>query len=473
MSRRNQSGLGSIDWMTFSLYLSLIGVGWLMIYTVGYGEEGYPTSRVDFLMDTTVGKQTIFMGISAVLLLFTLIIDWKFWRTFAYLIYGATLAFLLAVLLFGKEIKGATSWFALPGGLTLQPSEFAKFGACLAMAAFLSTYSTNLRERRSQLTALGLMLAPMVLILLQPDAGSALIFTSFLIVLYREGMPSLPYAMALSIIALLILSLSFNPNYVIIGLLQVGLLGLIANLKKYQWYGFGALAVLVAGSIVAIQNGFFLYTFITNLVLLAGLSVFMWMDRQERIALLSFGSVGIGTLLVLSTSYAFNNFLKPHQQDRINVWLNPSKCDPQGSLYNLLQSKAAITSGGIQGKGFLQGNMTKLNYVPEQATDFIFCTVGEEQGFIGSFAIIALFLILMLRITIVAERQRSNFSRQYAYGVAGILFIHFLINIGMTMGFMPIIGIPLPFISYGGSSLMGFTLMIGVLLKLDSHRYSV
>ncbi len=472
MNRRNQSGLAGIDWMVFSLYLSLIGVGWLMIYTVGHG-DGYPQSRVDFIFETTVGKQTIFIGVSAVLLLFTIVIDWKFWRTFAYLIYGASILSLILVLIFGKNINGATSWFALPGGFTLQPSEFAKFATCLALAAYLSTYSSSLREFRSQITAILMMLVPMVLIFLQPDAGSAVVFLSFFIVLYREGMPSMPYLFALALGTVFILSLSFEPLSVILGLLLSSLFVLLFNIKRMPIYYWLALLVWGVLSIIAFRMEYEWYSIAANVLLALGLMLYHWNNRQQRISFLVSTALVLGSLQIFATNFAFNNILRPHHQDRINVWLNPEKCDPQGSLYNVLQSKMAIGSGGLMGKGFTNGTMTKLNYVPEQSTDFIFCTIGEEQGFVGSFAIVVLFLLLLLRIVTIAERQRSTFSRQYAYGVAGVLFIHFFINIGMTMNLIPTIGIPLPFISYGGSSLLGFTLMIGVLLKLDSHRYSV
>jgi len=472
MSRRNPNEIGSIDWMTFSLYLSLVGVGWLMIYTVGYG-DGYPESKIEFLTSTLVGKQTIFIGISGLLLMLTLIIDWKFWRTFAYLIYGFGMLLLTGVLIFGKNINGASSWYALPGGFSLQPSEFAKFTCCIAMASFLSTYSTNLKEFKSQRVAILLIALPILLIFLQPDAGSALVFTSFFILLFREGMPIAPYIIGISIASLFILALSFNSLVIIFGLLHLGIAILINHFKKQKLYWYIAQLVLFGISVVAILNDWHVRTLFVNTTLLAALGVFHWLNKHQRSVFLSFGSIGISALIIFSTNYAFNNILRPHQQDRINVWLNPEKCDPQGSLYTVLQSKIAISSGNAYGKGFLQGTMTKLNYVPEQSTDFIFCTVGEEQGFVGSLAIIALFMILLLRITTLAERQRSSFSRQYAYGVAGIIFVHFFINIGMTMNLMPIIGIPLPFISYGGSSLMGFSLMIGVLLKLDSNRYSM
>ncbi len=470
MSRRRESGLGGIDWIVFSLYLALVAVGWLMIYTVGYG-DGYPTSRIDFLTQTTVGKQTIFMGICFLLLLVTFVVDWKFWRTFAYLIYGVGLVSLLGVLVLGKNINGSTSWYALPGGFSLQPSEFVKFATCLAMAAFLSTYNTNLKTTQSQLTAIGLLIAPMLLILLQPDAGSALVFLSFFILLFREGMPPGSYIIAILMGAVFILGLSFEPLPVILGLCLIGISVLALNFKQYRNYILIGTLVWIGASIFFNYHGFTTYVLLANLIGLLILGALHWRNRQERLALLSVGGIVAGSILVFSTNYAFNNFLRPHQQDRINVWLNPEKCDPQGSLYNVLQSKLAIGSGGIQGKGFLQGTMTKLNYVPEQSTDFIFCTIGEEQGFIGSFMVIVLFLVLLQRLVTIAERQKAAFSRQYAYGVAGIIFLHFFVNIGMTMSIMPIIGIPLPFVSYGGSSLIGFTIMIGVLLKLDANRY--
>ncbi len=221
----------------------------------------------------------------------------------------------------------------------------------------------------------------------------------------------------------------------------------------------------------AISNGFFQQVLIIGFILFLIISGFHWFRKKQRIVILLVFSLLIGGVIVHLSNYVFNNFLGSHQQERINVWLRPDLCDPRGSLYNVLQSKMAIGSGGLEGKGFLKGTMTKLNYVPEQATDFIFCTIGEEQGFIGSFGIIALFLLLLMRLTILAERQQTNFSRFFAYGVAGIFFVHLVVNIGMTMGIMPVVGIPLPFISRGGSALLGFTLMIGVLLKLDSKRF--
>jgi rod shape determining protein RodA len=231
-------------------------------------------------------------------------------------------------------------------------------------------------------------------------------------------------------------------------------------------------AVLLAASIFMLAQGLFSPVLIINASIFLIFTAIIWQRRKPGLVLRLFALLIIGGIIAFSANYSFNNLLKPHQQDRINVWLQPSKCDPQGSLYNVIQSKMTIGSGGFEGKGYLEGTMTKLNYVPEQSTDFIFCVVGEEQGFIGSFGVIALISLLLYRIIVLAERQRSDFSRHYAYGVAGILFIHSFINIGMTMGLVPIIGIPLPFISYGGSSILGFTLLIGVLLKLDSNRFT-
>lgn len=471
MNTRKRSGLKNIDLITFSIYLGLVAVGWLMVYTVGY-EEGYSNVFSEYLT-TSSGKQTIWIGISFIAFSFILLIDWKFWQTFAYLIYGFSLALLVAVLFFGMTIKGATSWFSF-GSFSFQPSEIAKFGTCLAISSYLSTYSTNLKQLSAQLTALGLFIMPAFLIILQPDAGSALVFFSFLIVLYREGLPLNYYLVGFFIGVLFIFGLVRPTWEVSLVLTYIGLLILSMNFKKKGNWLFGTLLfggvlgyLIYEGELVAWQSVYAAFA------AFLGLATWHFFKKKRRLVSLLTAALICGSGIAYLANYAFNDVLKPHQQDRINVWLQPSKCDPRGSLYNVLQSKIAIGSGGIQGKGFLQGTMTKLNYVPEQSTDFIFCTVGEEQGFVGSFGIIGLFLLLLIRISILAERQRSNFSRHFAYCVAGIIFIHFAVNIGMTMGLVPIIGIPLPFISKGGSSLLVFTVMIAVLLKLDSNRYRI
>ena len=459
------TNIGSLDWMTFSLYLSLIAVGWLMIYTVGYDKDN-PTNIFD--LSTIIGKQTLWICISGVILLITIIIDRTFWQTFAYLVYAVGMGLLLGVIFFGYEIKGATSWYSL-GGFSLQPSELAKFATCIAMASFLSNYSTNIRDTRSQIIAVGLIALPIFLVMLQPDAGSAIVFLSFFIVLYRAGLSSNLYIVGFVASTLLVLGLIYDPPYVMLGLLITGMASLIFN-ERQKLYWLLALLGVIALSFLGVNMGYLYPVLGLNFVLLCSYAFLQWRTKKNKSTQLLFALLIVGGGFTFVANYAFNNVLERHQQERINVWLSPEKCDPRGSLYNVLQSKMTIGSGGLKGKGFLQGTMTKLNYVPEQSTDFIFCTVGEEQGLIGSVGIIGLFLLLLIRMTVIAERQRADFSRYYIYSVAGILFVHFLINIGMTMGLVPIIGIPLPFISYGGSSLLGFTLMIGVLLKLDSDR---
>lgn len=465
------SGFRNFDRSIFGLFLALNAIGWLMVFTVGY-KDGY-VGGVGAFFGTPAGKQTLWMGIATLVFLLVIVIDWKFWPTFAYPIFIASLVSLVLVLLLGTEIKGAKSWFTF-GGFSIQPSELAKFGACLAVAAYLSNYSTNLRQPRSQLTALVFMTVPMGLILLQPDAGSALVFCGFLFLFYREGLPSTYYIVGAFSAVMLLIGFVFPVHSTVLGMAWLALIILAFSLKAKTY--------LVPAALIASALGYYYYQdenwtyiypiVIGTVVLLIAYLWGMYKEKKSRMASLVMAAMVYGAVVSFGASYAFNSVLKPHQQNRIISWLNPSKATADAK-YNLIQSKMAIGSGGATGKGFLNGTMTKLDFVPEQYTDFIFCTVGEEQGFIGSFSIIVLFLLLLLRIVMVAERQRSNFSRHYMYGVAGILFVHFFINIGMTMGLMPIIGIPLPFISKGGSSLIGFTAMIAVLLKLDGNRYKI
>ena len=458
----------SLDWPLLSIYIGMVALGWLMIYAVTLPE----VEKLGFLR-SVAGKQMIWMFISFFTLAIIYSVDWKFWQIFAYLIYGVALVSLVGVLIFGQNIKGATSWFAF-GGFSIQPSEFAKFGTALAVSAYLGSFKISLKQFSHQLTAFALIAAPPALILLQPDMGSAIVFTSFMIAFYREGLSPVYYWSAGLLVASLLLGLVFDPVYLS---LVVGLTGLGVVLNQERWARYWLFGVLLLGlgaffairkelvAAPALSLGVGLIFFIV--------ATYHWARKGPRLVLPLGVALMISVGLSYASNYAFNNFLKPHQKDRINVWLNPDECDPRGSLYNLMQSKMAISSGGFWGKGIFEGKMTKLNYVPEQSTDFIFCTVGEEHGFVGSFVIIVLFTALLLRLTIIAERQRSAFSRVYAYCLAGIFFIHFVVNIGMTMGLVPIIGIPLPFISKGGSALLSFSIMVGVLLKLDRHRYNV
>lgn len=458
-----------IDWLTFCLFLGLAVIGWMMIFSVSY--EEYRQVGMSGFLNTSAGKQAIWLGICGLVLAFIMLFEHKFWQTFAYPIYGLSMLMLVLVLVFGTNIKGATSWFSF-GGFSLQPSELAKVGTCLGVSAFLSTYSTDLRHPKAQLTALGLIALPVLLIMLQPDAGSALVFTSFLVVYFREGLNPIYYIVGIVGATLLILGFIYPPVQIIFGTVLAGAAVLAYyfsnNLRNYAW---AAIALLAIAAYNLSGLGYHLYLLGGAILFFLASGFIAYQQRNGRMAMLMAFFLILGSGLAFASNYAFNYVLKPHQQDRINVWLQPEKCDERGSLYNLTQSKAAIGSGGLEGKGFLNGTMTKLNYVPEQSTDFIFCTIGEEQGFVGTAGIILLYLLLLLRITVVAERQKSAFARHYAYCVAGILFIHIFINIGMTMGMTPIIGIPLPLISKGGSSLLGFTIMISILLKLDKHRF--
>ena len=457
----------SIDWPILSLFIALVGIGWLSIFTVGYG-EGYPSSISGFILNTDVGKQSLWIAIAAVLFFFVYIIEKNFWQTFAYPIFVVSLIALLAVLAFGKEINGAKSWFYL-SGFTMQPSEIAKFATCLAVASYASRRGTDFKKFRHQLTVIALFALPMALIMLQPDAGSALVFLAFFFVLYRQGFPALYFAIGFSSLTLMILALLFSPYFIVPGIFLLGLFAILFQFKNKR-ASITLIIAFLTGSIIAIVYGQAKWLALSTGIIAVLVSLILFVRQRDGFGFRLMPFLLVGTMLVFGANYAMNDVLRPHQQDRINAWLNPSKADRSGSYYNLFQSKLAIGSGGFMGKGFLEGNLTKGKHVPEQSTDFIFCTIGEEQGFLGSASIIVLFLFFLLRIITLAERQQNSFGRSFAYGVAGIFFIHFFVNIGMTMGLVPIIGIPLPFISKGGSALLGFTLLIAVLIKLDRYR---
>ena len=454
-----------VDWITLSLYFSLLIIGWLMLYAAVY-DESQPFAFMD--ISTIIGKQTAWVAISLVVFGMTMVIDWKFWNTFAYPIFLITILLLIGVLIFGTTIKGAKSWFSF-GGMSFQPSEIAKFSTALALSSFVSYYKSDIKTSNTLLVSLGIIFLPMALILLQPDAGSAIIFLSFFVLLYRRGLSGFLFLLGFGLMAIFITSMIFGPMIVAIDVILLGMIVLIYNYNKKLRNTILSIGGLIFMTFLLYYiNPYFAmglagFAFLTYLVL-------HLRERNFRLSTLVGAGVTIAVLFGLGTNYAFNQFLKPHQQDRINAWLRPELCDPQGTLYNIIQSKMAIGSGGFQGKGFLNGNMTKLNYVPEQTTDFIFSTVGEEQGFIGSLGIIILFTILLIRITIMAERAKNPFITNYGYCVAGIFFLQIFINIGMTMGLMPVIGIPLPFLSKGGSALLGFTLLLGTLIKMDLDR---
>lgn len=431
--RGTKSLIDNIDWITVGIYLVLILAGWLNIYAAVYNEE------FESIFDTSqrYGKQLLWIGTAGIIATVILLIDERFFATFGYLIYGVIIMLLIAVLLVGAATKGATSWFAI-GGFKIQPSEFSKFATNLALAKYLSTLNIRMSDLKTKLTAAAILAIPAVLILLQNDTGSALVYGAFVLVLFREGL---------------------SGNFLLIGLITAFLfvITLIFQNDIYQ-LPFD----------ITLSGGWML---IAVLFVIMGL-VFYFNRKKKQILIFSTVIFIACSGLVKSVDYVFNNILEPHQSKRINVMLG-IESDPYGAGYNVNQSLIAIGSGGFTGKGYLKGTQTKYDFVPEQSTDFIFCTIGEEWGFIGSFVVVVLFMALLLRILFMCSRQRSAFARIYGYGVATIFFFHFMINIGMTIGLAPVIGIPLPFFSYGGSSLWAFTILLFVFIKMDADRLEV
>lgn len=417
MTLRKQSHIfQNIDWMLLVMYLVLVMMGWLNIYAAVYNEEH------SSIMDLTqnYGRQMLWIGSSLLIGIAILVIEGKFYAAFSYPIYIAVMLALLVVLVIARDVQGARSWIEI-GTFKLQPSEFAKFATNMALAKYLSSLGIRMEDMKTKVTAGLLILLPMALTLLQNDTGSALVFISFIFVMYREGL---------------------SQNILIFGFFA-GILFI--------------LALMVANTI--------LLAIIGSIGLLAYL--LMRKTRKNLVVILIITLMSAG--VVFSVDYAFHKLLQPHQRERIEVLLG-KKSDPKGAGYNVNQSLIAIGSGGLTGKGFLQGTQTKFDFVPEQSTDFIFCTVGEEWGFAGTSVVLLLYLGLLYRIVFIAERQRSQYTRIYAYGVASILFFHLMINVGMAIGLAPVIGIPLPFFSYGGSSLWSFTVLLFILIKLDSYR---
>lgn len=415
--RETRGWFGKVDRISVLLYMGLVLFGWLNIYAAVYNEE------FGNIWDTSqeYGKQLLFIGAGAALILVVLLSDARLYELLSIPIYIVTLGLLALVLVAGKEVGGNKSWLVL-GGFTLQPSELAKFGTALVLSRYLAFKNVDIAQWRYRWMPLLLLALPIVLILAQPDTGSALVFFSFSLVLYRAGLPLYYLLLGLWAIVLVVVTLLFDAFYVSIGLTALALL-LLMMLRR--------------------QRG-------TALPLLAGL--------------------GLSLVLILGTGFFFNQILQPHQQMRVNLLLGKVE-DNRAAGYQTAQSLIAIGSGGFSGKGFLQGTQTKFNFVPAQSTDYIFCTVGEEWGFLGSVAVLLAFLGLLYRLVFLAERQKSPFARYYGYSVVSILFFHLLVNIGMTLGIMPVIGIPLPFFSYGGSSLWGFTLLLFVFIKLDAQRW--
>lgn len=406
-----------IDWLSILIWFCLCIIGWFNIRAAVYD----PTNSSLVNIDTNYGKQFVFIITAAILGATILIIDSRFYSSISPIFYGVAIILLILVLIVGRNVGGNQAWIPI-GSFRLQPAEFSKVATCLLLAKYLNNQSSKQPNNKSLFYGALIVFVPVALIMLQPDVGSAVTFSALIFVFYREGYVSGTFLLiGLLSIALFVFTLLFSELYIIIALALIS--GFAAYLNKRY--------------------------------------------RKKVIASIAF--FVFSSIFVLGVDFAFNNLLQSHHRNRIEVILGKID-DPRGEGYNVNQSKIAIGSGQIFGKGYLQGTQTKYNFVPEQSTDFIFCTIGEEWGFVGSIVLVLLYLLLLLRIVSIAERQRTAFARVYGYGVASILFFHFFINIGMTLGIVPVIGIPLPFISYGGSSLWSFTILLFILIKLDSSR---
>jgi rod shape determining protein RodA len=416
----------NLDWISVLIFIVCVLVGWLNIYAAIYNPENPLWIGDAGFFDTNAGKQLIWIGTTVLLIIAILVIDYRFYETTAFFIYGFFIFMLLAVLVFGAEIKGSNSWIRI-GSFQVQPAEFAKMATALALAKYISTPMVNLSRFKDQFNVAMIILIPPILILVSHETGVALVFAGFMVLLYREGLPGVYPASLLSVIILFVLSLIYPTWQIFIGVAILASL-IIWILPRYERKT-------------------------RNIIMIVGVAI----------------SMGI---FVTGVDWAVNNILQEHQRNRIKVLVDPD-FDRKKTGYNVRQAKIAIGSGGLVGKGFLQGTQTKFDFVPEQSTDFIFCTVGEEEGFAGSLLVVGLFLGLLLRVIYLAERQKSRFARVYGYGVVSILFFHFMVNIGMTIGLMPVIGIPLPFFSYGGSSLWSFSILLFIFLKIDAHRTQV
>ncbi|WP_298498037.1 rod shape-determining protein RodA [uncultured Algibacter sp.] len=410
------------DWITIILFLLLVGFGWLNILSASH--TGTTINYFDF--SQPFGKQLIFIFLTFGLIILLLAVDAKFYERFSSVIYIISMLSLVGLFLFGKNVNGATSWYAI-GGMTIQPSEFAKTATALAVAKYISDLNTNINSFKDQIRTFIIIIIPAVLVLLQNDTGSTIVYGAFFFVLYREGLPKYYLTIGISTLFLSILSLKFGA--IITSILALILVVSFHFLSKKKLRVFQSALILIAAFAVSFGVKFF-----------------------------------------------YQSILQPHQQDRISLWLRLEK-DPEKLeqmkrtfAYNLNESEKAISSGGFTGRGFLEGTRTTGKFVPEQHTDYIFSTVGEEWGFLGSAFVVVVFVLLLLRILHLAELQKSQFSRVYGYGVASIIFIHFFINIGMVMGLIPTIGIPLPLFSYGGSGLWAFTILIFIFIKLDSNK---
>jgi rod shape determining protein RodA len=464
---RKNVDISGYDWVTISLYLLLMLIGWTMIFASEYNPD---TFKGIANINKNYGRQLVWIGVGLVLFLIVQLVEGKIFQNLAFIFLGFVILLLIAVL-FTTPINGSTAWFDF-GWFRFQPSEFGKTATALALAALLSTPDIKMNNTMGRAQALTLILLPTLLVLIQNDTGSTLVYLSLFLVLFRAGFPPGLFIITLIVFFMSVIALLIdNVLNIFLFLMVFANLVLIRFWRKEERWTFFYIIVIIISWFFATKTYLTLLLAIHTIILFTFV-ILNLIRRNWQITLLTFVFYFISVIFMSSVNYLVNNILKSHQQERIWVWLRPEKCDPLGALYNLEQSKYAIGSGGFLGKGFLDGERTKLDYVPEQSTDFIFCTVGEEWGFIGSIIIIGLFITLLLRILYIAERQRNSFVKYYAYGVASIFLFHIFVNVGMTMGLLPVIGIPLPYISYGGSSMMSFSLMLSILIRLDSERTS-
>jgi len=470
--RRKINVWTNIDWFTVILYVVLVFIGWLTIYSALYNEEHQ--SIFDF--SQRYGKQLLWISAAFLIAILIMVIDSNFFSFFAYGFYVLVIILLIAVLFVGEEIHGSKAWLRI-GSVRFQPAEFAKIATALTIAKYLSSFNIKLNEFKTYLKVTGLILLPLALIFIQ-DAGTALVFVAFILPLYREGLSSAVLLLGVYLILLFVLSFLIDKLILALGAILLAHLVFLFIQRNFKMmlaslFIFIGIAAIFLGideftnlniEYIYIILGGFLLSSIIYLVA----AYYYKISKVPLYILFVFFSIAF----TYSIDFVFDSFLQPHQQKRI-VQLMGIEDSPQGAGYNVNQSIIAIGSGGFSGKGYLKGTQTKYDFVPEQSTDFIFSTIGEEFGFVGSFIIIVLFVILLLRLVFLAERQRSFFSRIYGYGVISVLLFHFTINIGMTIGLVPVIGIPLPFISYGGSSLWAFTMMLFIFIRLDVSRLKV
>ena len=478
VDRRQGSVLRNIDWWTILIYIALLSFGWISVCGASYS---YGETDI-FSLDTRSGMQIIWIVTSIMLGFVIVMLDDRFYDTFAFIIYGLLLLLLFATIFNPHSIKGSRSWLVL-GPLRIQPAEFAKFATALALSKLRSTYGYNINQWKNFAATLAIILLPMLFIVLQRETGSALVYLAFFLMFYREGMPGSILFTGVAMVVYFVVGIRFAEVYMggtptsvgkfsvllLVQLFSIGMVWVYSNSRIALQMLFYCVVVTLLSLFLLLIPVDIVYVQMALTVVLIGYLLWLWLSTRVRsylfIALFALGSVAF----FYGADFIMQNVMEPHQRSRINVLLGLDE-DLRGAGYNVHQSEIAIGSGGLQGKGFLNGTQTKLKFVPEQDTDFIFCTVGEEEGFVGSAGVLLLFLILILRLIYLSERQPYHFSRVYGYCVLSIFLFHVFINVGMVLGLTPVIGIPLPFFSYGGSSLWGFTFLLFIFLRLDAAR---